>query len=117
MSPTLTAAWARVLGATPEPVLPELREGLDPDSVTPGVLGFLVIFAAVLACIPLFLSMTGKLRRVEHAARAQDVAEGAAAAPAPSAPAPSDPAPDAAPPAAPVPPAAEPVAEPPSRTD
>lgn len=72
MSPTLTAAWLLVLGATPEPVLPELREGLDPDSVTPGLLGFLVIFAAVLACIPLFLSMTGKLRRVERSARAQD---------------------------------------------
>ncbi|WP_250447361.1 hypothetical protein [Actinotalea sp. C106] len=54
------------------PAEPELREGLDPESVTPGLLGFMVIFLAVLVCIPLFLSMTGKLRRVEHRRRRED---------------------------------------------
>lgn len=61
--------WTALPGATPEPVPVET---LDPMSVTPGVLGFLVIFAVVLACIPLFLSMTGKLRRVEHRARLEE---------------------------------------------
>ena len=61
-------------GATPEPTPVET---LDPLTVTPGVLGFLVIFAVVLACIPLFLSMTGKLRKVEHSAR-REQAEAAA---------------------------------------
>ena len=62
------------VGTSPEPVLPELREGLDPDDVTPGLLGFLVIFVAVLACIPLFLSMTGKLRRMQRRADAERAA-------------------------------------------
>ena len=63
------AGWSAVPGATPEPG-PGV-DTLDPNAVTPGVLGFLVIFAVVLACIPLFLSMTGKLRRVEHRARTE----------------------------------------------
>jgi len=77
MTHLLTTGWALALAVTPEPVLPELREGLDPDSVTPGLLGFLVIFGAVLACIPLFRSMTGKLRKVEHTARVQAELEAA----------------------------------------
>lgn len=119
MSPTLTTAWALVLQTTPEPVLPELREGLDPDSVTPGLLGFLVIFAAVLACIPLFLSMTGKLRRVEHSARAQEAADLAEATttPAARAPTPAVQPPAAGTPTAPGSPATGPAAEPSSRTD
>jgi hypothetical protein len=52
--------------ATPEPVGPELREGLDPLDITPGALGFVVIFAVVLVCIPLFRSMTSKLRGVRY---------------------------------------------------
>jgi hypothetical protein len=50
---------------------------LDPYDVSPGLIGFLVVFAIVLACIPLFRSMTGKLRKVEHRARTLDA--GAAA--------------------------------------
>ena len=69
-----------VPGATPAPAPVET---LDPLSVTPGVLGFLVIFAVVLACIPLFLSMTGKLRKVEHRARQQE-ATSADGTPAPA---------------------------------
>ena len=34
--------------------------------VSPGVLGFLVTLAVVLACIPLFRSMTSKIRGVQH---------------------------------------------------
>lgn len=55
--------------------------------VSPGVLGFLVTLAVVLACIPLFRSMTTKIRGVQH--RDPDSTEG---------PAPDDPgrrAPDA----------------------
>ena len=42
--------------------------GVNPDDVSPGLLGFLVIFAAALACIPLFRSMTSKLRGVSRTA-------------------------------------------------
>lgn len=68
---------------TPGPAEPELQEGVDPDSVTPGVLGFLVTLVAVLACIPLFLSMTKKIRGVQHRGRLEAEAEAeAGAAPA-----------------------------------
>lgn len=46
----------------------QLRPGLDPLDVSPGLLGFLVVFALVLACLPLFRSLTGKLRGIEHRA-------------------------------------------------
>lgn len=64
--------WLTSTEATPGPTAPEVVENVDPDLVTPGVLGFLVTLAAVLACIPLFLSMTGKLRRMEHRARSEE---------------------------------------------
>lgn len=57
---------------------PEIREGVDPEDVSPGLLGFLVIFAVALACIPLFRSMTSKLRRVDHRARLEAEVEGEA---------------------------------------
>ena len=44
--------------------------GPAPEDVSPGVIGFLVTLALVLACIPLFRSMTGKLRGVQHRGRA-----------------------------------------------
>jgi len=50
--------------ATPSPS-PSPGE-LDPNDVSPGLLGFVVMFAVVLACIPLFRSMTSKIRGVEH---------------------------------------------------
>lgn len=47
-----------VAGATPVP---------EPTAATgPGIWGFLVTFALVLACIPLFLSMTRKVRGVQY---------------------------------------------------
>lgn len=63
---------------TPGPAEPELEEGVDPDSVTPGVLGFVVTLAAVLACIPLFLSMTRKIRGVQYRGRLQEAADAGA---------------------------------------
>lgn len=63
---------------------PELREGLDPLDVSPGLLGFAVIFAVVVACIPLFRSMTTKLRNVDQRSRqeADDQVDPEGAAPA-----------------------------------
>ncbi|MBX9247057.1 hypothetical protein ICW40_19895 [Actinotalea ferrariae] len=71
---------------TPGPAEPELQEGVDPDSVTPGVLGFVVTLFAVLACIPLFLSMTKKIRGVQHRGRLEAEAEAEAAAGAEASP-------------------------------
>lgn len=65
---TAPVTWTATVGATPSPD-PGLRQGVDPVDVTPGVLGFLVIFAAALACIPLFRSMTTKVRRIEYLAQ------------------------------------------------
>ncbi|HEY3436437.1 MAG TPA: hypothetical protein VGK35_02000 [Actinotalea sp.] len=59
----LVAQQSILAAATPPPTT------VDPTTVTPGVVGFLVIFAVVLACIPLFRSMVGKLRGVERRAR------------------------------------------------
>ncbi len=36
------------------------------EAWTPGVLGFLVTLGLVVACIPIFRSMTGKIRGVQH---------------------------------------------------
>jgi hypothetical protein len=38
------------------------------ESLGPGLLGFIVTFALALACIVLFRSMTGHLRKVTHRA-------------------------------------------------
>jgi len=57
---------AQVAVATPSPE--PSRGELDPNDVSPGLLGFVVMFAIVLVCIPLFRSMTGKIRRIEHSA-------------------------------------------------
>jgi hypothetical protein len=51
-----------------------LGGGLMPEDVSPGVIGFLVTLALVLACIPLFRSMTGKLRGVQHRALPEEAA-------------------------------------------
>jgi hypothetical protein len=42
------------------------QQGVDPNSVTPGVLGFLATFAVVVASILLFLNMNRRLRRMRH---------------------------------------------------
>ncbi|KGM10979.1 hypothetical protein [Cellulomonas bogoriensis] len=65
-------AWvlARVPLLNP-PVEPELRPGLDPEAVTPGLLGFVVVFGVVLAAIPLLRSFASKMRRVNHRSRSR----------------------------------------------
>ena len=70
---SVAAGWTATTEADPDE--PVLRDGVDPEDVSPGVLGFLVIFAVVLACIPLFRSMTSKLRGVEHRARREESAD------------------------------------------
>ena len=58
---------------TPEPspssTQSPLREDLDASEVSPGLAGFLAIFVVVVATIFLVLSMTRKLRKVNHRAR------------------------------------------------
>ena len=41
-------------------------EGLDPNSVTPGLIGFLATFALVLVSILLFVNMSSRLRRMQR---------------------------------------------------
>ncbi|WP_372595580.1 hypothetical protein [Actinotalea sp.] len=70
-----TTALVAVPAAAPSPS-PSQGE-LDPNDVSPGLLGFVVVFAIVLLCIPLFRSMSGKIRRIEHRAEAEKAAEAA----------------------------------------
>ncbi len=51
---------------SPAPTTDELRPGLEPTDVSPGLPGFLTIFAVALACVVLFLSLTKQLRKVRH---------------------------------------------------
>ncbi|MEP7762989.1 hypothetical protein [Sanguibacter sp. 25GB23B1] len=64
---------------TPEPspssTQSPLREDLDPVEVSPGLPGFLAIFVVALATIVLVLSMTRKLRRVNHRAHNESVVD------------------------------------------
>jgi hypothetical protein len=43
-------------------------EGLDPNTVTPGVAGFIVTFLFVVAVVVLVISMVRRTRRVVHRA-------------------------------------------------
>jgi hypothetical protein len=70
--PTLLAASVAAVARA------ELGGGLLPEDVSPGVIGFLVTLALVLACIPLFRSMTGKLRGVQHRALPEEPGDAAA---------------------------------------
>jgi hypothetical protein len=65
----LVAARAHVAGllaATPAPSPTEPGEGLDPNSVSPGLIGFLATFGLVLVSILLFLNLAGRLRRMRY---------------------------------------------------
>jgi hypothetical protein len=67
MAAVTTSAW-QLLAATPSPgpsPSPVVR-GPDPDLVTPGVAGFLVVFLLAVATIFLLRSMTAHLRKVRH---------------------------------------------------
>ncbi|QAY68959.1 hypothetical protein [Xylanimonas protaetiae] len=61
---------ALLLAAAPAPS-PSPAEQLDAATVTPGIVGFLVTFAVVLAAIGLFQLMTRSLRRTARNARSQ----------------------------------------------
>ena len=63
-----TSAWF-LLAATPSPspgTTSTPVRGPDPDLVTPGVAGFLVVFLLAVATILLLRSMTGHLRKVRY---------------------------------------------------
>ncbi|GIG28578.1 hypothetical protein [Cellulomonas marina] len=81
LATTRTAA-----GATPTPgpspsTAVELGES---DLGSPGFLGFVVTFVLALAVIGLLLSLTRKLRRVNHAGEQRDAEDRAPGAPGPS---------------------------------
>ncbi len=48
-------------------VEPTLRPGLSDRDVAPGVLGFIITFALVVAVIGLMIAMSRRVRRVNHA--------------------------------------------------
>ncbi|MFZ5869864.1 MAG: hypothetical protein ACOYXW_04965, partial [Actinomycetota bacterium] len=57
-------------------------EGLDPNSVSPGLIGFLATFGVVVATILLFVNMSRRLRRLRYreeqeAARGEPITSGA----------------------------------------
>ena len=59
----MTAVWL-VLAATPSPTVPP--NSPDPSSVTPGFLGFIVVFALALATWLLLRNLTARLRRMRY---------------------------------------------------
>jgi len=64
--------------ATPVP-----EEGIDPNIVTPGVVGFLLTIGVAVAVVLLVVDMTRRIRRINYRAQANeklDAEEAAAAA-------------------------------------
>lgn len=61
VDPPVTVA---LVGVDPSPAPTVPTDGEDPGYNSPGVVGFLVTFALVVACIPLFMSMVRKIRGV-----------------------------------------------------
>ncbi|MBE9926590.1 hypothetical protein G8C93_11910 [Cellulosimicrobium cellulans] len=59
--------------ATPSPSDDPLREDLDPNDVSPGLAGFLAIFAVALATVALFFGLSRQLRRMRHNAETQGI--------------------------------------------
>lgn len=59
--------------ATPSPSDDPLREDLDPNDVSPGLVGFLAIFAVALATVGLFFALSRQLRRMRHNAEVQGI--------------------------------------------
>ncbi|MEV0894399.1 hypothetical protein [Promicromonospora sp. NPDC050262] len=71
MSPLFAGALALAADPSPNPTEGQLRPGLEPWQVSPGLVGFLVTFALAVACVLLFLNMSKHLRRAGHNARQQ----------------------------------------------
>ena len=65
---------------SPAPTGGDLRPGLEPTDVSPGLPGFLTIFAVALACVVLFVSMNKQLRKVRHSERTGTGRDGASSA-------------------------------------
>ncbi|WP_051470352.1 hypothetical protein [Arthrobacter sp. 35/47] len=63
---------ASVFALVPPPDEGQLRPGLDPSQVTPGLLGFLMTLFMVIAVILLMRSMAGRVRRVRYRAQAEE---------------------------------------------
>ena len=63
---------ASVFALVPAPDEGQLRPGLDPSQVTPGLLGFLMTLFMVIAVILLMRSMVGRVRRVRYRAQAEE---------------------------------------------
>ncbi|MET3975637.1 hypothetical protein [Cellulosimicrobium sp. TH-20] len=59
--------------ATPSPSDDPLREDLDPNDVSPGLVGFLAIFAVAVATVALFFGLSRQLRRMRRNADAQGI--------------------------------------------
>ncbi|WP_163188230.1 hypothetical protein [Cellulosimicrobium sp. SL-1] len=59
--------------ATPSPSDDPLREDLDPNDVSPGLAGFLAIFAVAVATVALFFGLSRQLRRMRHNAETQGI--------------------------------------------
>jgi hypothetical protein len=59
---------ARVMptGIGPNPVEPTTPPGFDPNTVTPGVEGFIAIALVAIAAIFLLIDMTRRIRRVRY---------------------------------------------------
>ena len=66
MSLVSTVVWVAVLAATTP--TPSSSEAPDPDSISPGVTGFIATFALVVACLLLFVSMARRVRRMQYRA-------------------------------------------------
>jgi hypothetical protein len=61
--PDVPLLFVSLFGArTPSPTAP--ATGLDPNSVSPGVVGFIATFALVVVSILLFVNLTRRLRRM-----------------------------------------------------
>jgi hypothetical protein len=68
---------------TTTPPTDELRPGLDPTDISPGLIGFVVTFLVAAAAVLLFLSMSGKLRKVSHKGHATNRVTGTFDGPGP----------------------------------
>ena len=63
---------ASLPAVVPPPNEGQLRPGLDPTQVTPGLLGFLMTLFMVIAVILLMRSMVGRIRKVRYREQAAE---------------------------------------------
>jgi hypothetical protein len=68
--PVVPASWLLAAGTE--------GEGLDPNSISPGLIGFLATFAVVIAAVLLFINMSRRLRRMKYREERDAAAERAA---------------------------------------